>query len=170
LASPALPDGVKLEGLGQHRLKDLGPPERIYQLVHSDLPAEFPPLRSLSVLLNNLPQQATSFIGRERDIAELTRLIHSTRLLTLIGAGGVGKTRLALQLGADVLDDFDDGVWLVELAPVSDGSGVELGQFWAKRSSQQPGRADAPRLQTRSWTMYWPTLHRHDSESEPLVS
>ncbi len=115
-----LPEGVSLRNLGEHRLKDLARPERLFQIVATDLPAEFPPLRSLNVLPNNLPIQLTSFIGREREIRELMQALFSTRLLTLSGAGGVGKTRLALQVAAEVLEEFPDGVWLVELAALPD--------------------------------------------------
>jgi predicted ATPase/class 3 adenylate cyclase len=115
-----LPDGVTLLNLGEHRLKDLTRPERVFQLVSRDLPFEFPLLRSLDVLPNNLPRQLTSFVGREQEMAEVKRLLTATSLLTLVGAGGAGKTRLSLQVAADVLDDYRDGVWLVELAPLTD--------------------------------------------------
>lgn len=115
-----LPEGVSLRDLGEHRLKDLAKPERLFQIVTADLPAEFPPLRSLSVLPNNLPLQLTSFVGRAQEIRELIQAVFSTRLLTLTGAGGVGKTRLALQVAAEVLEEFSDGVWLVELAALPD--------------------------------------------------
>ena len=81
---------------------------------------EFPPLKSLDYLPTNLPRQMTSFIGREREMAEVKRLLTSTPLLTLLGIGGAGKTRLAVQVGADVLDDYKDGVWLVELAALTE--------------------------------------------------
>ena len=103
-----------------HRLRDLTQPEDISQLLHPDLPAEFPPLRSLAAFTHNLPLQLTSLIGRERELEELRRLLATTRLLTLTGTGGAGKTRLALQVGADCLDEFRDGVCLVELDPLSD--------------------------------------------------
>jgi predicted ATPase/class 3 adenylate cyclase len=115
-----LPAGVALHDLGYVRLRDLASPERIYQLVHPQLRHSFPALRSLEATPNNLPQQLTSFIGRERELAETKKLLANTRLLTLLGAGGLGKTRLSLQLAADVMDDFPDGVWFVELAPLAD--------------------------------------------------
>lgn len=116
----ALPVGASLRSVGTHRLKDLAEPELISQLRHPELPSEFPPLKSLSVLLNNLPSQLTSFVGREEEIAEVRRLLASSRLLTLVGPGGVGKTRLSVQVAADAIDAYRDGVWLVELAALVD--------------------------------------------------
>ncbi|MBV9867246.1 MAG: adenylate/guanylate cyclase domain-containing protein [Abitibacteriaceae bacterium] len=115
-----LPPGVALHTLGEHRLKDLQQPTPIFQLEIKDLPNDFPPLNTLSRRPHNLPVQLTSFIGRESAIQEVKHLLSSIRLLTLTGAGGCGKTRLSLQVGAEVLEDYDDGVWLVELAPVAD--------------------------------------------------
>ena len=115
-----LPAALSLRDLGRVRLKDLSTPEHVYQLLHVDLRKEFPALRSLEARPNNLPQQATSFIGREKELAELKRLLAKTRLLTLTGSGGCGKTRLSLQVAADSLESFPDGVWLVELAPLAD--------------------------------------------------
>lgn len=120
LAREHLPADVSLLDLGEHRLKDLIRPEQIFQLLALDLLKEFPPLHSLSILPNNLPSQLTSFIGREREMQEARKLLDSARLLTLIGPGGTGKTRLSLQLAADRLSEFKDGVWLVELAPLAD--------------------------------------------------
>src|SRR5262249_39741350 len=94
-------------------------PEQVFQLCHPDLPAEFPPLRSLEAFSHNLPRQLTSFIGREREMAKIQRLLAATPLLTLTGAGGCGKTRLALQVAADLLDDYPDGIWFVKLAPLA---------------------------------------------------
>jgi predicted ATPase/class 3 adenylate cyclase len=115
-----LPEGVTLHDLGCARLRDLASPERIFQIAHPQLQQEFPPLRSLEATPNNLPQQVTSFVGRERQLAEVKKLFAKTRLLTLVGAGGIGKTRLSLQVAADLMDDFPDGVWFVELAPLTD--------------------------------------------------
>lgn len=114
-----LPEGTSLRSLGAHRLKDLQRPEQVYQLLHPDLPSEFPPLNSLEARPNNLPQQVTSFIGREREMAEVKRLLETTRLLTLTGPGGTGKTRLALQVAADLIDPFENGVFFVDLAPIT---------------------------------------------------
>ena len=111
---------VCLHDLGKCRLKDLDRAENIFQLVVSDLPAGFPPLKTLEYFPNNLPLQLTSFIGREKETAEVKQLLGAARLLTLTGPGGTGKTRLSLQVAADVLDHFSDGVWLVEFAPIAD--------------------------------------------------
>ena len=115
-----LPPAVSLRDLGKVRLKDLSTPEHLYQVVHPQLRQEFPALRSLEATPNNLPQQTTSFIGREQALAELRRLLAKTRLLTLTGSGGCGKTRLCLQVAADSLESFTDGAWVVEFAPLSD--------------------------------------------------
>jgi len=112
--------GVSLRDLGERRLKDLNRPERIFQLIVEGLPTEFPPLRSMEVVPNNLPVQLTSFIGREREMTEVKRLLGTTHLLTLTGTGGTGKTRLSLQIAADILESFADGVWLVELAALTE--------------------------------------------------
>lgn len=122
LARDTLPSGVSLLSLGEHRLKDLAQPETLYQLAHAALPADFPPLRTLDNpdTPNNLPQQVTSFIGREKELVHVREALTKTKLLTLTGAGGSGKSRLSLQAAADLLEQFADGVWLVELAPLGD--------------------------------------------------
>jgi len=120
LVKGSLPQGTSLKELGWHRLKDLQEPEHVYQLLHPSLPAEFPVLNSLDSLPNNLPRQLSSFIGREREIEEVKHLLSSSPLVTLTGTGGCGKTRLALQVAAEVLEQHPAGVWLVELAPLSD--------------------------------------------------
>jgi predicted ATPase/class 3 adenylate cyclase len=122
LVTDALPTGVSLRDLGAHRLKDLRAPEHLSQLVIDGLQDTFPPLRSLDARPNNLPTQLTTFVGREREVAEALGLLSSTRLLTLTGPGGTGKTRLSLQVGAAAADDFPDGVWFVALDPVRDPS------------------------------------------------
>jgi class 3 adenylate cyclase len=117
-----LPAGMNLAELGEHRLKDLFRPERVFQLVSSDLPTEFPPLRTLEAYRNNLPLQPTPLIGREKEVSEVCDLLRSgeTRLVTLTGPGGIGKTRLALQAAADLLDDSPDGTIFVPLATLSE--------------------------------------------------
>jgi len=120
LVADELPAEVSLQDLGERRLRDFARPQRLFQVVAPGLITDFPPLESLEVLPNNLPIQLTSFIGREREIAEIKELMRSTRLLTLTGAGGCGKTRLALQVAADVVETFRDGVWFVDLVGLSD--------------------------------------------------
>jgi predicted ATPase/class 3 adenylate cyclase len=119
-------DEVKLRDLGQHRLRDLGRPEQVYQLEAESLRPDFPDLDSLDnpELPNNLPSLLSGFVGRERELAEIRALVNSWRLVTLTGAGGCGKTRLALQSAAELLDSASDGVWFVELATVTDGNQV----------------------------------------------
>jgi predicted ATPase/class 3 adenylate cyclase len=120
LLQGAMPPQSSLRDLGAQRLKDLARPEQVYQLVTSDLPQSFPALRSLDQLPNNLPPQLTSFVGREDEVAEIKTLLDQHRFVTLVGTGGAGKTRCAIQVGADLLDGSGDGVWLAELAPISD--------------------------------------------------
>jgi len=120
LAEGSLPDGVILRDLGRHRLKDLEAPERISQLLISGLPEEFPPIRSLDARPNNLPTQLTSFVGRERLVEQVKGTLDDTRLVTLTGPGGTGKTRLSIHLGQQLLSSFDHGVFFVALAPITD--------------------------------------------------
>ncbi len=115
-----LPADARLVDRGMHRLRDLGRPEHVHELVDVRAPQEFPALRSLDALPNNLPGQLTSFVGRREELRAIRGALESTRLLTLIGAGGCGKTRLALQTAADTVDLHPDGSWWVELAPVPD--------------------------------------------------
>ncbi len=140
LIEDGLPPDVRVRDLGQHRLKDLARPQHLFQVVVDGLPADFPSLKSLNVLPNNLPVQLTSFIGRKREIAEVKGLLSTTRLLTLTGAGGAGKTRLAVQVAAEVLEDFSDGVWLVELAALSDPALVPQAIASALGVPEQLGR------------------------------
>jgi predicted ATPase/class 3 adenylate cyclase len=122
LVRDLLPAGINLRSLGEHRLRDLARPEHLFQVITADLPSQFPALRSLESVPNNLPEQLTSFVGRERELAEVKRLLGSTRLLTLSGTGGTGKTRLSLQVGADLLEQFPDGVWFVEFSTIDDAA------------------------------------------------
>lgn len=126
-----LPIGVSLRELGLHRLKDLGQPEHLFQVEAPGLEPDFPPLRSLDnpALQNNLPVQLSTFIGRTSELSEFRNLVESARLVTLTGAGaggagGAGKTRLALQVAAQLLDGSGDGVLFGELAAVTDGAAV----------------------------------------------
>jgi predicted ATPase/DNA-binding SARP family transcriptional activator len=114
-----LPAGVILRDMKEHRLKGLVSLEHLWQVVAPGLAQDFPALQTLERVPTNLPNQLTSFIGRAREIAEIKKLVEHNRLVTLTGSGGVGKTRHALEVGAELLDAFPDGVWLAELAPVS---------------------------------------------------
>ena len=117
-----LPADTHLRDLGERHLKDLARPERVFQLTAPDLPSEFPPLRTLESYSNNLPLQATPLIGREREVEAVCGRLRSpeTRLLTLVGPGGTGKTRVGLQAAAELVDDFEDGVFFVPIAAITD--------------------------------------------------
>jgi len=116
----SLPEGASLRDLGEHRLKDIRHPEHLFDLVIAGLRAEFPPPRTLDARPNNLPAQLTSFVGREEQIGEIKQLLGRNRLLTLTGPGGTGKSRLALQVAAEMLADQPDGAFFVDLAPIAD--------------------------------------------------
>ena len=121
LVRRTLTDGVTLKDMGEHRLKGMQWLEHLYQVCAPGLSSSFPPLATAIIHpMHNLPLQLTSFIGREKEIAAITGLLQSTRLVTLTGPGGTGKTRLALQTVAGLVEQYPDGVWLVELAPLSD--------------------------------------------------
>lgn len=139
LADDPLPE-VGLLDLGSHRLKDLQQPEKVFQILHPDLPSKFPPPRSADTFANNLPRQLSSFIGRERELTEVKGLLAATSLLTLTGSGGAGKTRLALQVGADVLEGYPDGVWVVELAALAEPGLVPQTAAAALGVREVPGR------------------------------
>ncbi|HSH82056.1 MAG TPA: hypothetical protein VLA19_26310, partial [Herpetosiphonaceae bacterium] len=132
--------GLELRDLGEHRLRNLSRPERVFQLVAPGLPSGFPPPKSLETSPNNIPVRLTAFVGRERELAEVKRLLGATHLLTLTGSGGTGKTRLSLEAAADLLDQFTEGVWLVELAPVLDPALVVQSVSTALGVREQPGR------------------------------
>jgi predicted ATPase/class 3 adenylate cyclase/DNA-binding CsgD family transcriptional regulator len=136
-----LPDGVRLADLGVHRLRDLGRAERVFGVVQSDLPAVAVP-ESVDARPNNLPVQLSSFIGRERELNDVSAALSRTRLLTLTGAGGAGKTRLALQTAADTLGRFPDGVWWIELAPLSGPDVVARALALALGVRPLPGATD----------------------------
>lgn len=140
LVGERLPPRVALRDLGAVRLRGLETPERVFQLVHPRLREDFPSLRSLEATPNNLPQQLSSFVGRARELGEIRKLLGGTRLLTLIGAGGLGKTRLTLQAAGELLDEYPDGVWFVELAPLSDARLVPQAVASALGVTEEAGR------------------------------
>ena len=116
------PQHVEFTDMGEHHLKDVVQKQHLYQITAPDLPSEFPPLKTQKVVNHNLPVRLTSFIGRKRELEETKKRLGVARLLTLIGPGGTGKTRLSIQLGGEVLGEFSDGVWMIELAPLSDAA------------------------------------------------
>jgi predicted ATPase/class 3 adenylate cyclase len=132
--------GIGLRDLGEYRLKDFDRAQRIYQLEIAGLPSDFPPLKAPSVHLTNLQPELTSFIGRQRELLELRTLCEGHRLVTLVGVGGTGKTRLMVEAGAQMLDRFADGVWLAELAPISDPELVPAQIARSLGLSEEPGR------------------------------
>jgi predicted ATPase/class 3 adenylate cyclase len=119
-----MPEGAEFLDLGEHQLRDVERQERVFQLLHVDLPSDFPPLESPAQLRHNLPRRLTRFVGRERAIETVKELIQQHRMVTLTGLGGTGKTRLATHVARGLLDQFDDGVWLVELGAVTDPARV----------------------------------------------
>ncbi len=141
LIEHSLPEGIELRDLGSHRLKDLAHPERIYQVVIAGLPQEFPALRSMDARPNNLPLQLTSLVGRTDEIAATIDMLERHRLVTLTGPGGTGKTRLAVEVAGRLLHRFDDGVYLVELAAVSDPAQVPSAVAQALGILEGPGRS-----------------------------
>jgi predicted ATPase/class 3 adenylate cyclase len=134
------PTDVSFLDLGEHRLKDLARPERIHQILHPGLRVEFPPLRSLSAFPNNLPAALSSFVGRAAELAEVNDALTRARLVTLTGAGGAGKTRLALQVAADRIERHPDGVWLVDLAGLADPRLLTQAVLSALHVPELPGR------------------------------
>jgi predicted ATPase/class 3 adenylate cyclase len=135
-----LPEGIGLRPLGEHRLKDVSGAERIFQLIHSRLPSEFGALRTVELTPHNLPEPLTSFVGRHYDVTTVARLLTDGRLVTLLGAGGVGKTRLALQVARETLGQYPDGAWLVDLAPLADPSLLPARVANVLRIMEQPGQ------------------------------
>src|SRR5215204_1127426 len=142
LASDALPEAVTLEALGEHRLRDILQPEEIFQLCHPALREDFPPLNTPGHLPHNLPAHPTSFLGRERELEEITVLLlrPEQRLVTLTGPGGVGKTRLGMRVAAEALESFHDGVFLVDLARLTDSDLVPSATATALGLREQPGQ------------------------------
>jgi class 3 adenylate cyclase len=135
----AIAEDAGLVELGEYRLRDLSQPERLYQVRAEGLKDRFPALRTLDTSPGNLPVQATSFLGREHDQAEVAEMLGRVRLLTLTGVGGVGKTRLALQVAAELSPEYPDGAWLVELAAVGDPSATGHAVAGTLGITQQPG-------------------------------
>jgi predicted ATPase/class 3 adenylate cyclase/DNA-binding CsgD family transcriptional regulator len=143
LLADRLPGGIGLEDLGEHRLRDLGRAERVFQVTGPGLAGGFSPLRSLDnpALRHNLPSQATSFVGRAAELAELRSLMSGgSRLVTIVGPGGIGKSRLAVQVAAEALDGAGDGAWLVELAPVAEPELVARTVAAVLQVREEPGR------------------------------
>jgi len=146
LVGSAIDDSVEFTELGLHRLKDLEQPIRLFQLTLAGLSAVFPPPRTLTVMPNNFPVQATPFIGREDDVSGVLAALAEGSTVTLTGAGGIGKTRLALQAAAEMIDDFPDGAWLVDLAGIADPDLVSTVAADALLVREQPGRDMADTL------------------------
>ncbi|MBV9353016.1 MAG: LuxR family transcriptional regulator [Mycobacterium sp.] len=158
LVAERLPEGAWITDLGTHSLRDLPRPERVVQLCHPDLVNEFPPLRTpKAVAATNLPTQLTSFVGREAQLNEVRELLAENRLVTLTGAGGVGKTRLAIQVAAKMSGEFGDGVWYVDLAPITDPELAPVTVARALGLPDQPGRSTMD------------TLLRHVADRQMLV-
>jgi class 3 adenylate cyclase len=136
-----LPDDVTLTDLGTHPLRDLPRPERVVQLCHPDLHNEFPPLRAANaVAAEHLPTQLTSFIGRQSEMNSIREALAEDRLVTLTGAGGAGKTRLAVEIAAHIASEFAGGVWYVDLAPITDPDVVPVTVARALGLPDQPGQ------------------------------
>jgi predicted ATPase/class 3 adenylate cyclase len=133
--------GVELVDLGSHQLRDLGDPERVFQVLHPALTSEFAPLRTFDAFATNLPLQVTTFVARDDEVADIKEALTQSRLVTLIGVGGVGKTRLAVQSAAEVLPHYRDGVWLCELGPLNDGEQVPNAVANAMNVRQRPGQS-----------------------------
>src|SRR5258705_2057637 len=142
MVAERLPDGVWVRELGTHTLRDLPRPERVVQLCHPDLCNEFPPLRiAKAVAVHNLPSQLTSFVGRRAQMADVSRLLDENRLVTLTGAGGAGKTRLAVEVAGQLTTQVPDGVWYVDLAPLTHAEVVPVAVARALGLPDQPGRS-----------------------------
>ena len=141
LVRDELPDGMGLIDLGEHRLRDLGRPIRVFQLTRDSQHEDFPPLRSLDSFPGNLPAQVSSFIGRQADVSRVAAALANSRVVTITGVGGVGKTRLAIQVAAELLPRYREGAWLVELASVRDPEGVVDVVAEAFHLSQRSGQS-----------------------------
>jgi predicted ATPase/class 3 adenylate cyclase len=140
LIETALPAGARPRDLGEYRLKDLPRPEHLFQLDIEGLPQEFPALKSLDLRRNNLPLQMTPFVGRTSELADARSRLAESRLVTLLGPGGMGKTRLAIELAGNVLEEYADGVWMLELAPLSDPDLIASSLLTVVGLREEPGR------------------------------
>jgi predicted ATPase/class 3 adenylate cyclase len=141
MAGGAVGEGISFRDLGEHRLRDLARSERIYQMDVDGLPVEFPPLRTPDMVPNNLPTLATSFVGRDQELEEVKKLLRGTRVLTLTGVGGAGKTRLAIQSAVELVDEFPGGTWLIELGAITDPEYIDATAADALEVAQPPGRS-----------------------------
>ncbi len=135
-----VPAGISFRDLGERRLKDLIQPMRLYQIAAPELPSDFPPIKTLDARPNNLPIQLTSFIGREKEMKEIKKILSGTRMITLLGPGGTGKTRLSMQTGADLIDEYIDGVCISELASLTDPDLISNTIARSLKISEQPGQ------------------------------
>ena len=174
LAEAALPEGASLRALGEHRLKDLERPEPIHQLCHPDLPPNFPPLRSLTTVPNNLPTQLSPFVGREKAVAEVASLLAKSRLVTLTGSGGIGKTRLAFQVAADVLAGLPDGAFFLDFATLSDPNLIPQVLVETLGLSERPGQTEEEHLVEylcpRTLLLLWDNAEHLLERSGELIS
>jgi predicted ATPase/class 3 adenylate cyclase len=136
-----MPDGISIRDLGEKRLKDLVRPERIFQVLRLDLEDQFPPLATLDLRDNNLPVHLTSFIGREKEMGEIEALVKSGRLVSILGPGGAGKSRIAIQVAAEMIDQFENGVWFIELGSLSDAENVVPAIAQTLKIREQHGRS-----------------------------
>ena len=150
-----MPAGASLRDPGDHRLKDLGRPERVWQLVHAELPNGFPALSSIDRYRTNVPSQLSSFIGREQELVALDDLLDGHRLVSIVGAGGCGKTRLALHAAADRIDKHPRGVWFIELGPITNPDDITYAVARVLGLREEYGR---PLLDTLT-----EQLHGHDA-------
>jgi predicted ATPase/class 3 adenylate cyclase len=141
LVSDGLPAGISLRRLGAVRLRGLAHQEQVHQVVHRDLRDRFPPLRALAAAPHNLPQPLTTFVGREGLVAQAVGLVRESRMVTLVGAGGIGKTRLSLRVASELVEEFADGAWFVELAPLSDPLRVPQAVASALHIKEEPGQS-----------------------------
>jgi hypothetical protein len=150
-STAVLLSGVDLVDLGPRRLRDVSVPVGVFQVRAQGLRTEFPPLRALDVSPGNLRSAVTSFIGRESEVAEVQGTLRAHRLVTLTGVGGVGKTRLALEVASRMADEFPDGVWVFELAAVNDPAAVPDAVAAVLFIAQQPGKSPAGIASVRRW-------------------